>query len=337
MSEETATPLFALSDVRVEIDGRSVLSIDSLRIEAGKATTVVGENGSGKTTLLRLLNGLLAPSRGSVQYRGVSLLVDGGRRVRAETVLVHQNPLLFRGSVGQNVGYGLRIRRTPARLTAAMTAEALGEVGLHGFEHRRASRLSGGEMQRVAVARAIVLRPKVLLLDEPTANVDAASRLVIEGIVRSTIRGGGSVVMSTHAMELAYRLSDTLLRLAGGRALPSQENIFRGQAERRDEQFTYFRAAGAVLRCPAVDGDFSVAVLPLGDVILSRSPISSSARNQLAGVVVRIDPEGALLRVTVDCGLPIQALITGAALAELGMDVGRSCMVAFKASAVRLY
>ena len=143
--------------------------------------------------------------------------------------------------------------------------------------------------------------------------------------------------MSTHAMELAYRLSDRLLRLSGGRAWPSRENIYRGHVERRDEQFTYFRAGGAILRCPAVEGDFSVAVLPLDDVIISSSPISSSARNQLEGTVARIEPEGALLRLTVDCGLPVQALITGAAAAELGMEVGRSCMVAFKASAVRLY
>ncbi|HVP17366.1 MAG TPA: ATP-binding cassette domain-containing protein [Spirochaetia bacterium] len=337
MSDGSATPLFSLSGVRVEIDGHTVLSVDSLRLEAGKATILVGENGSGKTTFLRLLNGLLAPACGSVEYQGISLFADGCRRVRSETVLVHQDPLLFRGSVGQNVSYGLRVRRVPAASTARRTAEALGEVGLPGFEHRRAGRLSGGEMQRVAVARALVLRPKVLLLDEPTANVDAASRLVIERIVRSTLAAGGSVVMSTHAMELAYRLCDTLLRLSGGRLWPCQENIFRGSVDRRDEQFTYFRAGGAVLRCPAMEGDFSVAVLPVDDVIISRAPISSSARNQIEGVVTRVEPEGALLRVTVDCGLPIQALITRAAAVELGMDAGLPCMVAFKASAVRLY
>ncbi len=330
-------PLFSLADVRVELDGRLVLSIGSLSIAAGKVTVLVGENGSGKTTFLRLLNGLLQPSRGAILFNGAPLHGEGARRVRAETVMVHQSPLLFRGSIGHNVGYGLRIRGVPAHEVSQRTKDALAEVGLPGFEGRRAGRLSGGEVQRVAMARALVLRPKVLMLDEPTANVDPASRLVVETIVRQTVSAGGSVIMSTHTMELAYRLCDSLLRMSEGKVLPFAENIFRGSVERTDEHFTHFRSGQTVLLCPARQGDFSVAVLPLDDVIISRVPLSSSARNQLRGRVSRVQPEGALLRITVDCGLPIQAVITPPAAEELGMETGREYVVAFKASAVRLY
>ncbi len=337
MNSGPEAPLFSLADMRREFDGRVVLAVDSLSLEAGKATVLVGENGSGKTTFLRLLNGLLSPTSGTIQYNGLPLSGIGSRRARMETVMVHQSPLLFRGSVAQNVSYGLRIRGVPPGEIAERTVAALADVGLAGFERRRAGRLSGGEMQRVALARALVLRPKVLLLDEPTANVDPGSRGVVEKIVRETVQGGGSVVMSTHNMELAYRLCDSLLRLADGRIIPFRENVFRGTVERRDEQFTYFRAGGVTLYCPALQGDFTVGVLPLSDVIISREPIRSSARNQLRGRISRMEPEGALLRVVVDCGLTVQALITPSAAAELGMETGREYVVAFKASAVRLY
>jgi len=330
-------PLFWLADVRMEFDGRQVLGIDSLSIAAGKVTVLVGENGSGKTTLLRLLNGLLQPSGGTILYNGAPLRGDGARRLRAETVMVHQNPLLFRGSVGRNVAYGLRIRGVAAHEVSQRTKEALAKVGLSGFEGRRAGRLSGGEVQRIAMARALVLRPNVLMLDEPTANVDPASRVVVETIVREAVSAGGSVIMSTHAMELAYRLCDSLLRMAEGRVQPFPENIFRGRVERTDERFTHFRSGDAVLLCPARQGEFSVAVLPHDDVIISREPVVSSARNQLRGRLSQVQPDGGLVRVTMDCGIPVQAVITPSAAEELAMETGREYVVAFKASAVRLY
>jgi len=337
MSDAGAPPLFSLRGVRAELDGRTVLTVDSLEVPRGRTTVLMGENGSGKTTLLRLLNGLLEPAAGTVQYEGRRLSDDGGARLRRETVMVHQAQLLFRGSVRNNVSYGLRIRGVPGRETVRRVAESLSRVGLPGFERRRAGRLSGGEMQRVAIARALVLRPRVLLLDEPTASVDHASRLLVEGVVRSLASAGATVIVTTHNRELAYRLCDNLLVLSAGTVAPGQENILRGAVEHTDESFTYFRSGTVVLRCPARQGDFTVAVLPLEDVILSREPLSSSARNQLPGRIARIEPEGALLRVTVDCGPAIQSLITKSSAEELGMETGRECMVTFKASAVRLY
>jgi tungstate transport system ATP-binding protein len=337
MSDYTSGPLFSLANVRVEFEGRLVLDIPSLEVERGKVTVLVGENGSGKTTFLRLLNGLLSASAGTIEYNGAPLAADGCKRIRAETVMVHQMPLLFRGSVGQNVGFGLRIRAVAPAEVAARTAEALKEVGLPGLEPRRASRLSGGEMQRVAIARALVLRPKVLLLDEPTANVDPASRQVVERMVLAAKAAEGSVVISTHNMELAYRLSDAMLRLSEGQIVPSRENILRGKVEKTDEYFTTFRSGDVVLYTPARQGNFSVAVLPCDDVIISQGAIRSSARNQLSGTVTAIEQEGPLLRVTMDCGLPLQALITPAAASELAMETGGKYMVTFKASAVRLY
>jgi tungstate transport system ATP-binding protein len=306
-------------------------------------TVLVGENGSGKTTLLRLLNGLLQPQSGAVEFRGFPLWPEGSgagglAALRAQSVMVHQAPLMFRGTVLQNVGYGLRIRGVGKPELLRRTGLALAKVGLEGFERRRASALSGGEMQRVALARALALEPKVLLLDEPTANVDPDSRGVVERVIRACTAGGAAVVMSTHAMDIAYRLCDTLVRLEAGRIVPVRENVLKGSVESVDERFTQFRvASGPVLLCPARQGDFRVAVLPMDELILSREPLASSARNHLRGRVSEMREDDGLVRVTLDCGAPFRTLVTPAAVAELGVEIGQEFVVTFKASAVRLY
>jgi tungstate transport system ATP-binding protein len=330
-------PLFSVSRLRVLFDGTTVLSIDDLRLEEGQVTVLVGENGSGKTTLLRVLNGLLPPASGDITFRGIRLDAAGLRAVRGQSVLLHQAPLLFRGTVMHNVSYGLKIRSVPRAERIARSRRALARAGLEGLERRRVSGLSGGEKQRVALARALVLEPRVFLLDEPTAHVDPEARRCVERIVREVSTAGATVIMSTHAMETAYRLCDRMVRLEEGRVAPAAENILKGRVERTDDQFTFFRAGDALLRCPARDGDFSVAVLPFDEPILSRDPLESSARNQLRGVVRGVEPSGALLRVSVDCGVMLKALITRASAAELGVETGRGCVVTFKASAVRLY
>ena len=328
-------PLFSLEGVQAVFDGTTVISVEELTLEEGRVTVLVGENGSGKTTLLRLLNGLISPADGNISYRGQPLGPDG--LVRSESVMLHQVPLLFRGTVLQNVAFGLAIRGVPRDERNRRSAEALTRVGLAGVERRRVSTLSGGEKQRVALARALVLAPKVLLLDEPTASVDPDSRAFVEKAIHEASASGTTVILSTHSMELAYRLCDRLVRLEAGRIGAPGENILKGAVEGLDEMFTLFRTGGVVLRCPARAGSFVVAVLSMDELILSREPLQSSARNVLAGRVTRIEPVDHLLRVTVDCGITLQALVTPAAVREIGVEIGRDCVVTFKASAVRLF
>jgi tungstate transport system ATP-binding protein len=329
--------LFTVYGLRHVFEGREVLRVDHLGIAEGRVTVLVGENGSGKTTLLRMLNGLLEPAAGDIRFRGLPLAGEGRAVVRARSVMVHQLPLLFRGTVGQNVGYGLRIRGVAKDEVARRVTDALEQVGLPGFAPRRATALSGGEMQRVCLARALALEPDVLLLDEPTANVDPGSRSVVERVVRDRARSGVSVVMSTHAMESAYRLCDTLLRLESGRVVEPEENILHGAVARTDEQFTYFRTDDALILCPARKGEFRVAVIPMNELILSRTPLDSSARNRLRGTVTAIERLSGLLRVSVDCGVALRALVTPSAAEEIGVAVGSGLVVTFKASAVKLY
>ncbi|MBN1835388.1 MAG: ATP-binding cassette domain-containing protein [Spirochaetales bacterium] len=333
----SAEPLFEARGLRFGYGERVVVDLPELIMVPGGITVLVGANGSGKTTLLKLLNGLLQPTGGALRYRGLVLGPATLPRLRRETVLVHQDPYLFDGSVQGNVGYGLRLRRTPAPDLRRRVAGALASVGLAGFEHRKARRLSGGERQRVAIARALALEPEVLLLDEPTANVDAASTGLIEALLRRVAAGGKSVVLSSHHQAFAYRLADHLVRLAEGRAVPGRENVLKGTVEASDDQFTYFRTGAGLLRCPAQEGEFNTAVVRLDDVILSREEIQTSAQNQFLGTVSALQTDERMARVALDCGFPLGALVTRHSAEGLGIRPGVRFYVTFKASAIRLY
>jgi tungstate transport system ATP-binding protein len=330
-------PLFRVEDLRFAYDVDPVLELEELDIAAGGVAVLVGANGSGKTTLLKLLNGLLPARSGTILYRGQPLSSQVLPRLRRDSVLVHQDPYLFDGNVYGNVSYGLRVRRIPAPEVRRAVAAALGEVGLSGVEHRRARRLSGGERQRVAIARALALHPEVLLLDEPTANVDAGSIELLERLVLDLVAGGKTVIISTHHPAFAYRLGTQLVFMEEGRLAPGRENIFKGASESTDTRFSYFRTASQLLRCPAQEGSFSTAVLAMDDVILSRSRIQTSAQNQFSGNVVRVEKADHEARVSLDCGFQVQALITEYSVESLKVVPGERFFVTFKASAIRLY
>jgi tungstate transport system ATP-binding protein len=329
--------LFRVQSLRFAYEADPVLELDALEIPGRGVTVLVGPNGSGKTTLLKLLNGLFPVSAGRILYRGQPLNAQTLSRLRQESVMVHQDPYLFDGSVYGNVSYGLRVRRTPAHEARSAVAEALRLVGLVGFEHRRARGLSGGEKQRVAIARALVLDPEVLMLDEPTANVDKDTVELLEQLVMHLSEGGTTVIISTHHPAFAYRLGTRLVFMEEGRLVLGRENIFKGMVESRDVSFTYFRTGPQLLRCPAQEGDFTTAVLPLEDVILSTERIRTSAQNQFAGTVRGVETADHMVRVSLDCGFAVQALITEYSGESLKVVPGAEFYVTFKASAIRLY
>jgi tungstate transport system ATP-binding protein len=333
----TVETLFSLSEVSFAYDVRPVLRLKQLEFAEGEIHVVAGDNGSGKTTLLKLLNGLLQPQSGRVLYRGRPLDAEGLASLRRDSVLVHQDPYLFDGTVYHNLAFGLRIRRVPLARLRERVEKALEEVGLWGFARRRARGLSGGEKQRVAIARALVLAPRVLLLDEPTANVDSGSLALLEAVIARQGAQGTTVILSSHNQAFACRVGTRLVFLEAGALTPARYNVFKGTVERTDEGFTFFRTAGCLLHCPAQEGAFTTALLPLDDVILSREAIRTSAQNQFPGTVLAATREGPVVRVRLDCGFPVEAVITEHSVHTLGVVPGESFYVTFKASAIRLY
>jgi tungstate transport system ATP-binding protein len=180
-----------------------------LTLEAGASTIILGANGAGKSVLMRLMHGLLAPSTGRVVWS-----TDGPRRRQA---MVFQRPVMLRRSALANVVYALDAAGVPVGQQARLAREALQEVGLSHVAGRAARVLSGGEQQRLALARAWALHPEVLFLDEPTANLDPGATREIEAIIKAFDVAGTKIVMSTHNLGQARRLGDEVIFLHQGR------------------------------------------------------------------------------------------------------------------------
>jgi putative ABC transport system ATP-binding protein len=204
--------LFDLDDISYSRAGKLVLRDVSLRIPVG-ASSVVGPSGSGKSTLLRLLNRLADPDSGRVVYEGTDVRERDPLELRREVSLVPQLPALVDGTVHDNVAYGPRLAGHSFDARSCLELAGLDPA----FEDRDASKLSVGEQQRVMLARALALQPRVLLLDEPTSALDQSARDAVEATLRGLrVRTAISIVVVTHDIAQARRLADYVVRVEDG-------------------------------------------------------------------------------------------------------------------------
>ncbi len=223
MSEQLAIRARAL---RHRYDNGVVLDVPQMDVPAGQALAVLGPNGAGKSTLLQVLALLLEPTEGTLVLRGESAL-EGGRWTgngrlltqRRQVTLIHQKPVLFRTTVGANLSMGLRERGLAAGEIEARVEQTLTRVGLEGFARRPARQLSGGEAQRVVLARALVLETPILLLDEPTSYLDARFRPMLEELLRERSEQGTTLVMATHEESLADALASRTITMENGHVI----------------------------------------------------------------------------------------------------------------------
>lgn len=329
---------YALHGVAFSYGGPTVFSVPELAIPSGDITALLGPNGSGKTTFLHLLAFLAQPSAGELSFFGEPVRPRAFDILRLRVSLLLQSPYLFHGSASANVDWALRIRGIPTAQRAPRVEASLTRVGLAGLAHRPARQLSGGEAQRLALARVLALEPEVLLLDEPTNHLDQTSAAAIEEAVAAYNRERGTtVVLASHDLGLARRLGARILRVEDGAVRGGEaDNVFRGRpAPRETDVFDTGRLRLAVHRLPP--SATCVEVSPR-EVLLAVADYPSSARNHLTGTVVRAEMvNGDEVRVVVDCGEPVVALVTRASWEALGLTVGRSAVVSFKATAVRAY
>lgn len=215
-------PLYRLTGVRKYHQGRLVLDMASLELAAGEVAVISGPNGAGKTTLLNLLAFLAVPDKGLLEYNGKAVgSAQALTALRREVTLVAQDAYLFNTSVAKNLLYGLNLRGLSQAERRSRVEQALHTVGLADFAERKARELSSGEGQRVALARALALQPKVLLLDEPFANLDPESEAVFERVIQDLPAQGSEVILVTHGREQAQRLAQRRLFLDRGRLMPA--------------------------------------------------------------------------------------------------------------------
>jgi tungstate transport system ATP-binding protein len=329
-----------LRGVRHRYDGRLVLDLDQFAVPAGALLAVVGHNGAGKSTLLRLLALLERPTEGQVWWDGKPVSRHPSLTQRRRITLVEQRPLLFRGTVLENIGFGLRARGVEATEAYKRTAAVAEQLGLLSLLERRRHELSDGEIQRVAVARALAVRPDVLLLDEPVSSADrAAAGALYRALVAERGARSLAICIASHQLEDAYRWADDIRTLADGRLSPvTPENLFRVDLAPAGTDTMSARVGAIDILVTTDRAGPVVLAVPPGDIFVSREPLASSARNVLKGNVTRIaSHRGGGVAVTADVGVELVAIVTADAARELALAPGAPVVFSFKASAVRVF
>ncbi len=352
-----------LIDLRKTFPDRTIVFQAEWPLETGW-TVLFGPSGSGKTTVLRCLAGLERPDAGRIQF-GPEPWFDSQRKIhrppqKRRIGYAFQDAALFPHlSVGNNIRYhlaGLSSAEKSRRVRDLVEAFRLG-----GLEQRNVQTLSGGERQRVALARTLSHRPRLLLLDEPLSALDTPTRVQLRKELRTLLpRFEIPIVVVTHDRTEALSLGDRLVVMDEGRILQEgpipevfskpngkrtaeivgMENLFPGELLEIREGLAHVKVLDRILtvsetRCDP--GRVMVGIRAEDIVVLSGHPSRSSARNRLAGRIRAIVPEEALVRVTVDCGFSIDALITREAKEDLDLQVAQPVTLSVKATAIHLF
>jgi tungstate transport system ATP-binding protein len=331
--------LFELHNITKFYNERMVLEISHFVIKRGSVYGIMGPNGAGKTTLLAILAFLISPTSGTIYWGGTDADTLDKHILRKKITLINQNPYLFNSTVWKNVAYGLKVRGTKREERKQKVKECLNLVGLPDFEKRMARELSGGETQRVAIARALALDPQVLLLDEPTANVDRHGVELLEIILRDLNKKLGiTIIVATHDTNQVYRLSDEVIYLFDGRIAKSpKENIFKGHILKKDGDLLLFDTGRIQVALLPGKDKVSYISIPPEDIIVSLNHLSTSARNSYAGTISRVSDEGDSVTLVVDVGERLRVKITKRSFQEMTLNIGSSVYVTFKSSSVESF
>jgi len=351
------TTIVELTNVSKSFNDRKVLDNINLQVQEGEILALLGPNGSGKSTLLKLLALLLPNDSGEIKFQGEKVTGKNTELLRLQSTLVFQKTLLLNTSVFNNVAYGLRIRKMSKDKIAQEVQRALKLVKLEGFEKRPAKKLSGGEQQRVSMARALVLQTKLLLLDEPTANLDPKNAAIIEEVIAAVNQQLKiTVVMATHNMFQAKSLPTRIALINEGRitevGAPSEvfgnlsrnlasfaavDNTFSGIAKNSGAGTSIVDLDNGILVEAAADksGEIRLFISP-HDIILSKTQVISSARNVFRGKISAITDLNSLVKITVDVGKPFTVQITKRSFAEMNLNLGAEVFITFKASSVQI-
>ncbi len=320
-----------------------VLAIDDLRIEPATITGLIGPNGSGKSTFLKLLAFIERPVMGKITFKGNTLLPFSDIVRLERIVMLAQEPYLLKRSVADNITYGLKVRGDTTRL-ADRIEEAMRWVGLDAgdFLKRPWYELSGGEAQRVALAARLVLKPRVLLLDEPTANVDADSAwLIKDASLRARKEWGTTLVIASHDWHWLYEICDEVLHFYRGRLFRSQMLSFiSGPWEPTGDGAAFKRMAdGQRIEVNRPPHAKAVAMVASSALEITRLPGSRQAdSNVVTGILTRLllEKSTGLLIVTIVAGRSIfTTKVSRAKIESEGLLPGAQVAVSFAVDAVR--
>ena len=356
--------MIRIADLSRQAAGKTILESINLEIHRGEIFTFIGPSGSGKTSVLRLINLLDKPTAGTIVFDGTDTTASNVDRlsIRRRMAMVFQKPAVLNTTVAGNVAFGLKFRSVERSEIDSRVHEALEIVGLLHLADRKAVTLSGGEMQRVAIARALVTRPEVLLLDEPTANLDPVNTDLVEKLILAIHRRfKTTIILSTHDMVQGQRLADRMGVIINGRIaqVGSIHDIFYRP---NGKDLARFVGIDTILNGVVESNEGQHAKVSVGtksfEVITPLLPGSkvalfirpeevsialkdgdlpkTSIRNQLTGTITKMVPFGPFVRTTIDFGSHLTALVTRRSADELSLAVGMTVIAGIKASAIHV-
>jgi molybdopterin-binding protein len=346
-----------LKDVTKTYGSKIVLDTVNLQIHEGEILALLGPNGSGKSTILKILAFIENPTDGEVTFQGEKVNFKNTEKVRLESTLVFQKTTVFSTSVYNNVAYGLKLRKVSKETRDREVKKALELVKLEGFEKRNARKLSGGEQQRVAIARALVLKTKLLLLDEPTANLDPKNAGILEDVIDTVnCENKVTIVMATHNMFQAKKLPHRIALMDEGKitevgtpaeifgklskniaSFAAVDNTFTGTAQ-GTVAGTSLVDVGNGVQIEITDKKQGATVVFINpqDIILSKAAVESSARNTFKGRIIEITDLDSLVKLKVDVGKTFAVQITKRSFNDLGLCLNAEVFITFKASSVQV-
>jgi tungstate transport system ATP-binding protein len=362
------TPILEVRDLVVKRNGKKVLQLENLSVEEGETLAIIGPNGAGKSTLLLALARILGIEQGQIIFQGSKINNKDDLNYRRKISLVLQAPLLLDTSVFNNVATGLRFRGTSRKETNLKVNNWIEQLGISHLVERSSRQLSGGEAQRVSLARAFTLSPEILMLDEPFRALDAPTRSRLLDDFQSLLANTDmTVLFVTHDMDEALMLGDRIAVILDGelRQIGKPEEVFRSPSDVEVAELVGMETilGGQVVNTNGGQVTIDVCGIHIEavgsarighDVLLLLRPEDvtlweghelplSSARNCLFGKVKRINPQGSQIRVEVECkGLDseqcveVTALITRTSLGQLNLELNKDISLTFKASAVHL-
>ncbi|MFA5308415.1 MAG: ABC transporter ATP-binding protein [Dehalococcoidales bacterium] len=360
---QAGKPLVEARDLTVVYGGQKALDVPLFQIFPNEVLGVIGPNGSGKTTLLLCLTRLIKPQTGTVSYRGVPVIDSKSvLHLHRHLAVVFQESLLLDSTVRENLVVGLKLRKVPPPEIKTRTEMWLERFGIAALARRQARTLSSGEAKRTSLARAFSLQPEVLYLDEPFTALDGPTRQALLEDFKSVLgETRVTTVIVTHDRNEALALTDRVAVIMKGHiaqigtpvevfSAPADEeiagfvetgNIIHGVVETQDEGLAAVRAGDLLVTActELLPGSAVVLLLPYDDITLeipSPETKTTSARNRFPGVVLKMFPTGSQVRVTVDCGLHLTALITRKSAEEMKLQEGTKVVVVVKAVCIHV-
>jgi len=327
---------YQLKAVRFAYADHPILAIDDQDLPQGKITALVGVNGSGKTTLLKILSFLMPPDSGEIRFSGQMVSGKAVATLKRRVGLVLQNPYLLKGKVVKNIEIGLKFRGVGPAERAIRVKKMLARRGMEKLAERSVKSLSGGEAQKTAIARTLVLDPAVILLDEPFTHLDRDFAEELEALIRN-LRDeyDKTIIFTSHDQLQAQALSDHIYSLidAGLVATPLS-NLFHGRVAGAANQFDTGKIKIAI---PPGHRDCTRLAIDPGQIVISKDPLDSSMRNSFIGEITAMATRNGRINLTVRGQECFQVYITPEALHGMHFKLHERVFISFKSSAVYLF